>query len=424
MRIATRHVVFAFVLWGLMASAPSFAQQASLEWNPIEGAVAYEIEVTRNGNSVIRKRLEAGKTQWAGNLPYGIYSFRLRAIDWAGQEGEWSEAQPLLASPPAPVLTNPVDKTLFPYDPKRPPILLAWKASPETRKYRVEIQRGGNPVRSVDTEALSYAMTEKVPGEYAFRVKPLLEAATGSARVAEGDASPWRFFTLGAPEEATAPATERFNTGVELVPTLSVFRVNVRKDAATQAVLVSEFNPGLDADVTYRLANHHSLFYSLRAVATTLSVGSGTLENPQQLLTTHKIGYGFRFAFFPRAAWRVFYGLGSVPTGHETGVASTFAYAPVVLHRAGMSLNTHLFSLLGSDFGLRTVISAFLPAQSGTNTYRGGIEWEFDLNMSGPLWGNARWNAFMGYQGMSVNSSDYQLLQDNVLMGLGAEYRF
>lgn len=416
----TRRNPFLFLLFALTLGVCALGQQAHLEWEALSGAVSYEIEILRPGQATLQQRIDGGKSEWSGNLPYGIYSFRLRAIDWAGQKSEWSTAQQFIASPPAPEPLGPASQARFAIESLTAGVLLQWKASPQTRLYRLQIQRDGYPLRTLDTDKLQYVLVDKVPGRYEFRVRPLIEPPGGATAV-EGDVSDWRVFRILPPEETLAPPRERFSTGVDVSPISTFYRLNLVDKATTaRASLVSQFNFGADVTATYRLRNRHALQYSGRILATELQgVPGRTIYGLKQLLLNHSLGYAFRLGFLPEVSWKIYWGLGSVAFVQINADAS-LTHAPLTLHRVGVFTDAPLVHFWGMQLGIRGKFAVFIPGPQAQS----GVEGEASLFIGNDPVPGLGWSVFLGYHGLKMETSTLEVLQDEPLFGLGLHYRF
>lgn len=100
---------FVFIFWVCISQAwgEDFRRDLLLEFEPVDGASAYEIEVVRDGKKTSKPQvLRFATATWKGKLRPGLYRVRLRSLDERGVAGDWSEAMELkVAHPPMPPIT-------------------------------------------------------------------------------------------------------------------------------------------------------------------------------------------------------------------------------------------------------------------------------------------------------------------------------
>src|SRR4051812_43544153 len=101
LKIASKYLQSGTVLAVVFfVSTPVFAKDITIEWKTIKGALKYEFAVERNGAVYLHKIVD--ETKWSGDLPFGFYAYRLRAIDKLKRGGSWSEVRALVVMPAAP----------------------------------------------------------------------------------------------------------------------------------------------------------------------------------------------------------------------------------------------------------------------------------------------------------------------------------
>lgn len=86
-----------------LAASEIPARDVSLEWDPIEGAVSYDVEVTEKSQTQAKPQVfNAREAIWKGRLTPGYYVMRVRSKDHRKVPGDWSELIDLtvLLSPP------------------------------------------------------------------------------------------------------------------------------------------------------------------------------------------------------------------------------------------------------------------------------------------------------------------------------------
>ena len=78
----------------------AWAKPVVVRWEKIERAVFYDLEIRTTENEV--KRVQSLVPEWKGDLQFGAYSVRVRAVDRVKRPGFWTEWKALIALPPPP----------------------------------------------------------------------------------------------------------------------------------------------------------------------------------------------------------------------------------------------------------------------------------------------------------------------------------
>ena len=104
-------LVFYFVF--LFATICLNAKEVKLSWEPSPQAIKYELEVKRisklKSDVEVSQMLES--LEWKGDLTYGTYVYRVRAIDKLLRPGEWSHFQKFLIKLPPIKIISPLEET-------------------------------------------------------------------------------------------------------------------------------------------------------------------------------------------------------------------------------------------------------------------------------------------------------------------------
>jgi hypothetical protein len=94
MRVLTLSILLSLV-WSFQAAADSFRRSVNFEWDPIEGARSYEVELKLQKNEKSDKakvfNFKVKEAAWTGKLAPTKYLMRLRSRDGRGVPGDWSE---------------------------------------------------------------------------------------------------------------------------------------------------------------------------------------------------------------------------------------------------------------------------------------------------------------------------------------------
>jgi hypothetical protein len=199
-----------------LALAPQLARGAdasvALRWKPVDGAVAYELEIFADAAlqaPVVRERVTAAGYRWR-ELPDERRWWRVRGVDARGRAGRWSEVRTI-----EPVLRAP--------EPRRPDdgavlrggraVELGWAAPRVADRYEVEVARDGAFDDVVERRRGPEPRAPVALGAGAYHRRVRAEAGGKSTRW-----SPARRFSVAAvavaaappaPEPAVEPAQER-----------------------------------------------------------------------------------------------------------------------------------------------------------------------------------------------------------------------
>ncbi len=425
-------ITILFFLTFALGGTPAHAKDVRLEWDPIEGATGYEFEISRNGESVAKRRVEG--TSWGVKLPPGVYVFRLRAIDWSKQAGEWSEPSALFSSPPAPEMVVPQAHAIFAPAAAARGIPFRWKPVAGVTKYKVEIQRGGQPTVSEIVDRPGYVFKDATPETYDVRISSVIEL-TGKlpkgveTATWEGDASAWVPYRVGKPEPVALPKPvtndlEEPTTSLAVMPVSSFFRLSMT-DPATNAgaEIVSKLNFGLSFDLGMRLDETWGIRLRQQFLSTNLGAVSGlTVASQEHTLTTTDFVIGMRPSGARRLELRLLMTFGAVPVLQmQSGVLT---YSPVGLARVGGGFSVPLFKLFTFQLGVQGSMMALLSRSTDGIHYRNGLSFSGVGTAERGLWGSWHLKGFLAFTSLFVNASNYTTVVDELLTGVGLEYRF
>jgi hypothetical protein len=191
----------------------------------------YEVQVLNSSNTVIDDQSTdaTGYTPIGQAYTDGPYTFRVRAIDAAGQALAWSTAPAFTKSSSAPANPTTSASTL------RLPIL-SWDATAFAKNYQVEIYRGVDPTYpggSQEGPTLTTTYPAATPSD-------ALPAGTYSWRVrqvdADGNTGPWTPGTPNFTVGATAPSLITPGDGASIPTTSLVFGWSSVPDAVRYKV--------------------------------------------------------------------------------------------------------------------------------------------------------------------------------------------
>ncbi|HRO66217.1 MAG TPA: hypothetical protein PL182_01485 [Pseudobdellovibrionaceae bacterium] len=76
------------------AQAQAYRRLVNFEWEPIEGASSYELEIQQTKKGGKLYKFKEKKAEWSGRLTPGAYTMRVRALDYRRVPGDWSASSP------------------------------------------------------------------------------------------------------------------------------------------------------------------------------------------------------------------------------------------------------------------------------------------------------------------------------------------
>ena len=159
-------------------SAPPVSRVISFELDPIEDAVAYEVEISKpDGKKVGTYYLK--KAAWSGRLPPGKYRLRSRSTDSRGVHGDWSDYEAFEVFALAPRILAPLaDQPAQREEDGR--IQFAWEEGAGAVRYLIEIKGQDIAIReSVSTTSFGAWLPK---GAYTWSVSSLLPGGVGSEK--------------------------------------------------------------------------------------------------------------------------------------------------------------------------------------------------------------------------------------------------
>jgi hypothetical protein len=192
-------LLFSLVFNFLAVAQTKVQRPFEMEWDPVEEASQYEVEILSKGKTLIKK--VSSKPRWSGAIKPGTYSYRIRAYDRRKVPGPWSELEPLTVylSPSqnlfpskgaAPILTKSSDE----YE-----IEFKWKPVNLADGYKIFV-KGLNSDESKEltvTEVTSVKTKLKVGKRYEWWVLPTDSKKEYFASVEEAEKS--EFELVGGP---------------------------------------------------------------------------------------------------------------------------------------------------------------------------------------------------------------------------------
>ncbi len=161
-----------FLTHGPLVQAQSYRRLVNFEWETIEGASKYEIEIRKKGQAKANL-FKSVEPAWSGRLQVGHYEFRLRTLDQRQVPGEWSGyadldvmLEPVKIKSPAP------QANLKSVDEEKIDVLFEWEAVPDAKEYILTVKNLINEVIAEEkTESLKKEISLKSAAQYTYQIK-------------------------------------------------------------------------------------------------------------------------------------------------------------------------------------------------------------------------------------------------------------
>lgn len=164
------------LLYSYCVSAQSDKISITLRWEPISGALEYEIQVATDSEFntiVINKRSKRSRFKLP-ELPRSAHFWRVRSIDSDGRFGIWSQSQSVFPHLGAPILHKPADRARIEIKKKNMKLGLSFESPTGTGACRIEISTDSgfkSVLFSHQTESKQEAIPLPDIGEYFWRVR-------------------------------------------------------------------------------------------------------------------------------------------------------------------------------------------------------------------------------------------------------------
>ncbi len=158
-------------LIGLTLSSLSLAFQAKaaervrrnveIEWESVQGATAYEVQVVRKDDQKKKPlKFKTKEPKWSATIKPGIYNMQIRSYDDRSVPGDWSPASELTVKLPAVIaLTPSTNQVVNSTADKSDDVEFKWEPVPGAAKYKVHAQSAdGSWVADKDTDGNSVSL--------------------------------------------------------------------------------------------------------------------------------------------------------------------------------------------------------------------------------------------------------------------------
>lgn len=143
-----------------------------LEWETIDGAKGYEIEIKSND---FNKKFKAKTPLFQIQIPLGQNQARGRAIDFRGVSGEWSDYVSFNAEPQKVDLKSSYESSqpVIKLNGFRGWVQIKWKAIPGAKGYRFYLKDSSGKVIATKDTKEAVATFNTNPGKYSYNVTAL-----------------------------------------------------------------------------------------------------------------------------------------------------------------------------------------------------------------------------------------------------------
>ena len=155
---------------------PVSQRVTSFEWDPINQAKSYELEIIAIGQPGEQKdifRFTVNEASWRGELKPGLYSMKLRSRDRRGVPGEWSTPEQFYVKLYAPVILFPLKQQILKSNQdENYELTLQWEFQSEASRYQIHIEDSSkNFVRDLETSENNIKISVPVAKNYSWSIK-------------------------------------------------------------------------------------------------------------------------------------------------------------------------------------------------------------------------------------------------------------
>jgi hypothetical protein len=167
------------------AQANTYQRVVSFEWEVIEGAKTYDVEMTPKLNETEQPKpitYKVTTTQWEGPLKPGSYFMRLRARDYRGVPGDWSEPSEIAVQLEPVIALSPArNSKIQAKDSETESVRLQWKPTAGASEYELTIKdETGQDLIKEKTSKTEYKTKLSVAQNYQWSVRAFDESGNES----------------------------------------------------------------------------------------------------------------------------------------------------------------------------------------------------------------------------------------------------
>ncbi len=212
---------------------PTYRRVVNFEWEPIEEAKYYEIEIRKKNKDSKASNFKTVKAEWTGKLSVGHYEFRLRSLDTRKVPGDWSGFAELdvMLEPTKPKFPG-TEEQIKATDAEKHEVNFEWEKTPGATGYSVEVfNDAGESIASDKVSTTKFSASLLAAKSYTWKVKAI------SAEGLESESSEAHKFALIGPKLDKAQIEKPENEFVREV------KWNGVENASFYDVCVHKYNP-------------------------------------------------------------------------------------------------------------------------------------------------------------------------------------
>lgn len=142
MRLSALLFILTFIFWTSEVWAGPYRRLVNFEWEAIEGANSYEVELKQVKDDQEGKvfSFKVKEAVWNGRLGPGKYIMKLRSKDYRGVPGEWSEPSEFNVGLENVVIKTPTDGSkIATKEPDETTVTFQWKPVENANEYTFEL---------------------------------------------------------------------------------------------------------------------------------------------------------------------------------------------------------------------------------------------------------------------------------------------
>ncbi|MCS6837710.1 MAG: hypothetical protein NZ480_02590, partial [Bdellovibrionaceae bacterium] len=172
-----RHFVVFLIFFCFQAEGKenTYSRSFDLTWEAVEGARSYEIEIYQHDQSQLVFKKTVQDTRWHGVIKPGKYLYRLRAFDYRGVPGPWSELEEVIV-PLSPVtIIEPTSNAIIRSDSKEQvELTIKWsRNSALSDRFHVKIFNNASQELVFETETDNDVIGVSLPVAQSYRIQVL-----------------------------------------------------------------------------------------------------------------------------------------------------------------------------------------------------------------------------------------------------------
>jgi hypothetical protein len=175
---------------GNLSRADEFRRVIFLEWEGIEDARFYDVEIKRKSGEkddgdAKGKIYMTNKSEWSGKLQFGYYTMRVRSLDKRKVPGEWSETQDFYVGLDSPKILQPKPEEKVLTDAEdTAAVEFRWQPVNGAEKYKFEVTSEDGKIReTTKTRDTNVSFKLPVATKYSWHVTALSNRGVTSDRI-------------------------------------------------------------------------------------------------------------------------------------------------------------------------------------------------------------------------------------------------